>query len=239
MDTTVKGIVLKTKEYKDNDKLLTILSLEKGKILVKARGVKKASSKLKPYCQSFCFAEFELVSSKAGYILTGVNEIESFYDMTCDIDKFSHAFCVLELVDKVCYENQDYTSIFIDTLKCLKQMKANSSDIKLTLCKFIFNVLNFEGFNINLDKCVICNKTLTKNIFFNISKGEISCENCKSLDDEILDNAIFSALKIISNNTYEQLKTVKFSNTLQDKLLKFLTQNVYFRYEIKLKSLIL
>lgn len=239
MDTKVKGIVLKTKEYKDNDKLLTILSLEKGKILVKAKGVKKASSKLKAFCQSFCFAEFELASSKAGFVLTGVNEIESFYDITCDIDRFSYAFCVLELVDKVCYENQEYVSIFIDMLKCLKQIKAGGTDVKLILCKFIFNVLNFEGFKINLNNCIYCKKPLTKNLFFNISKGEISCENCKSIEDEMLDNAIFSALKILVNNSYDQLKTVKLSNALQDKLLKFLTQNIYFRYEIKLKSLIL
>ena len=68
MDTTVKGIVLKTKDYKDSDKLVTILTLEKGKILVKARGVKKTKSKLKAFCQSFCFADFELVSSSGIFI---------------------------------------------------------------------------------------------------------------------------------------------------------------------------
>lgn len=239
MDTQVKGIVLKTKDYKDNDKLLTILTLEKGKILVKARGVKKASSKLKAYCQSFCFADFELANSKGGFVLTGVNEIESFYDITTDINTFSYAFCVLELIDKVCYENQEYVSIFIDTLKCLKHMKANKLDAKLTLCKFLLNVLTFEGFNINLETCTICQKPLTKNLFFNFSKGEISCENCKTIDDLPLDNAIFSSLRILSKNTYEQLKTIKFSVALQDKLLNFLTQNIFHRFDIKLKSLIL
>ena len=120
MDLTVKGVVLKTTEYKDNDKLLTILTLEKGKILVKARGVKKSTSKLKAFCQSFCFADFELVSSGAGYVLTGVNEIENFYNLTTNIDKFSYAFCVLEIIDKVCAENQEYVSIFIDCLKTLQ-----------------------------------------------------------------------------------------------------------------------
>jgi len=44
LDTKVKGIVLKSIDFKDNDKLLTILTLEKGKITVKARGVKKNTS---------------------------------------------------------------------------------------------------------------------------------------------------------------------------------------------------
>ena len=68
--------------------MLTILTLEKGKILVNARGVKKPKSKLKAFCQSFCFADFELTKSSNGYILTGVNQIESFFDLTSNIDKF-------------------------------------------------------------------------------------------------------------------------------------------------------
>ncbi len=239
MDTSVKGIVLKTKDYKDNDKLLTILTLEKGKILVKARGVKKAKSKFKAFCQSFCFAEFELVSSNGGYILTGVNEVENFYDLTTDISRFSYAFCVLELVDKVCYENQEYLNIFIDMLKCLKQMKMNEVNVELTLCKFILNILSFEGFKINLNECSNCGDKLNNNLFFNMSRGEITCEKCRALDDIVLENAIYSSLKILYSNSYDNLKTIKFSKKILNNLLKFLTNNIYFRYEIKLKSLIL
>lgn len=239
MDTQVKGIVLKTKEYKDNDKLLTILTLEKGKILVKARGVKKATSKLKAFCQSFCFANFELASTKGTYVLTGVNEIESFYDLTTDISKFSFAFCALELVDKVCYENQEYVSIFIDLLKCLQQMKDGKINVKLLLSKFMLNLLGYEGFNFNLSSCASCGNPLKIECFCDKSKGEILCPNCRTPNHDIMEKVTFSSLKILSQNSYEKLSTIKLSNVVLDKLLKFLTENIYYHYEIKLKSLIL
>ena len=237
VDTSVKGIVLKTKDYKDSDKLITILTLEKGKILVKARGVKKPSSKLKAFCQSFCFADFELVESKAGYVLTGVNEIENFYNLTLDIDKFSYAFCVLEIVDKICAENQEYVNIFIDCLKCLQQMSYGSSDCRLILSKFILNILNYEGFNVNLNKCSNCKTPLVGDLFFDLNRGEVLCSACKTFDCLELEKSVFSALKILSNCEYDKLSTVKFSSLILDKTLKLLTKNINYKFDIKLNSI--
>ena len=239
MDITVKGVVLKTTEYKDNDKLLTILTLEKGKILVKARGVKKSTSKLKAFCQSFCFADFELTSSGAGYVLTGVNEIENFYNLTTNINKFSYAFCVLELVDKICTENQEYISIFIDMLKTLQQMTKDDVDCRLVLCKFILSLLNHEGFNINLNKCSNCKTPLVSDLYFDLNRGDVLCPACKALDSIILEKAVFSALKILSNCDFDRLSTIKLSNAIIEKTLSFLVRSINFRYEIKINSIFL
>lgn len=237
MDTTVKGIVLKTKDYKDSDKLVTILTLEKGKILVKARGVKKPKSKLKAFCQSFCFADFELVSSNGVYILTGVNEIENFYNLTLDIDKFSYAFCVLEIVDKICAENQEYVGVFIDCLKTLQQMNYSKSDSRLILSKFILNLLNYEGFNINLDKCSSCKTPLVSDLYFDLNRGEVLCPACKTFNSVELEKSVFSALKILSKCDYDKLETIKFSQQILDKTLSLLVKNINYKFDIKLNSI--
>lgn len=237
MDTSVKGIVLKTKDYKDCDKLITILTLEKGKILVKARGVKKPSSKLKAFCQSFCFANFELVESKAGFVLTGVNEIENFFNLTLNIEKFSYAFCVLEIVDKICAENQEYISIFIDCLKCLQHMSYSSSDCRLILSKFILNLLNYEGFNINLSKCSNCKTPLVGELYFDLNRGEVLCSACKNFDSVELEKSVFSALKILAGCEYDKLSTIKFSSLILDKTLKLLIKNLNYKFDIKLNSI--
>lgn len=237
MDITVKGIVLNTKDYKDNDKLLTILTLEKGKILVKARGVKKSSSKLKAFCQSFCFADFELIESKAGYVLTGVNEIENFFGLTCDIDKFSYAFAVLEIVNKLCQENQIYVDIFLDTLRCLKQMNFENTNPTLSLAKFIINILNFEGVNLNLSKCNSCKSPLVSDIYLHMSTGEVLCIACKNFNCEQIDKAVFATLKILANCEYSKLSTIKLSNQIISNTLKTLLKNLKHKFDIYVKSI--
>ncbi len=240
MDTTVKGIVLKTKDYKDNDKLLTILTLEKGKILVKARGVKKAKSKLKAFCQSFCFADFELVESNGVYILAGVNEIENFYNLTADIDKFSYAFCILELLDKICVENQEYVNLFIEALKCLQQMSYSSLRPKMCLIKFFLNLLRYEGFNFNLNKCLNCKTPLVSNIIYmDLNRGELLCPACKTYDSVEVEKPVLSTLKIVFECDYDKLLTVKIHENILDKTINVLVKNINYKYEIQLKSLFL
>lgn len=236
MDISVKGIILKTKDYKENDKLLTLLTLEKGKILVNARGVKKPKSKLKAFCQSFCFADFELTKSSNGYILTGVNQIESFFDLTCNIDKFNYAFAVLEIADKICLENQVYVDIFIDCLKCLKQMNYTEINPQLLLSKFILNTLKFEGVNLNLNKCNNCKTPFVSDVFLDMKSGEVLCTACKNLDCVKLENFVFSALKILSREEYENLSTIKFNQKITDATLKLLLQNLRYKFDIFIKS---
>ena len=55
------GIVLRETEYKDNDKLLTLLTRENGQLTAKARGVKSRTSKLRAGCQLLTLSEFTLL----------------------------------------------------------------------------------------------------------------------------------------------------------------------------------
>ena len=237
MDSIVKGLVIRTSEYKESDKLLTLLTLEKGKIVVKARGVKKHTSKLKPYCQSFCFADFELADSHGGYVLTGVNLIDSFFDLTTDFDKFSYACAVLEILDKVCVESQTYVPHFIDSLKTLKAINYSSLEPRLVLSKFMLSILQLEGFAFNIGSCAHCDSKLSGDIYIDFSTGELVCSECKSFDSFFLEKSVYSTIKILSSVAFEGLTTIKISKNILDKTINVLTKNMSIKFDIKLNYL--
>ena len=58
MEVKVNALVIKAVDYKDNDRILTLYSLEKGKITAGIKGVKKAGAKLKFASEPFCFSEY-------------------------------------------------------------------------------------------------------------------------------------------------------------------------------------
>ncbi len=236
MNKVVKGIVLNTTDYKENDKILTILTFGSGKIQVLARGVRKSNSKFKAFCQPFCFAEFELVKGNINYILTGVNCIDTFFDLTIDYDKFFYAIGVVELLDKICVENQDYDNLIIKAISCIKDICYSNSSPKLLICKFIVYLLSIEGFNFITTNCSICNKKLTNKKYLNLSNGELVCNECSNNNCIELENSIFSTLKILYENDYEKLHTVKIPSSVLNKTLDLLLKNISFRYEIYLKS---
>ena len=52
--------MIRAVDYGENDKILTLLSAERGKISAGIKGVKKAGAKLKFAAQPFCLAEYVL-----------------------------------------------------------------------------------------------------------------------------------------------------------------------------------
>ena len=64
MEIKVNALMLRAADYNENDKILTLLTAENGKITAGAKGVKKAGARLKFAAQPFCFAEYIL--SKKG-----------------------------------------------------------------------------------------------------------------------------------------------------------------------------
>ena len=59
-----EGVVLRETEYKDADKLLTVLSRDRGRLTLRARGVRSQSSKLKSGCQLLAFSEFTVFEGR-------------------------------------------------------------------------------------------------------------------------------------------------------------------------------
>ena len=60
MEYKVDALVLRTADYGESDKMLTLFSLQQGKISAAAKGVRKAGAKLRFAAQPFCFAEYVL-----------------------------------------------------------------------------------------------------------------------------------------------------------------------------------
>ena len=101
MEVRIKGLCIRNIDYKDNDSLITIASLERGKILATVRGSKKQTSRLRFSASLFCFADYILNQSNSGrYVVTGCDLIDSFLPLREDIDKFYLASIMLEILDK-------------------------------------------------------------------------------------------------------------------------------------------
>ena len=237
MDTKVKGLVLYSKDTGESDKFVTILTPDVGKIFFKARGVKKANSKLKAFVQSFSFCNFELNEKNGNYTLTGAQSIESFFGLTTDLDKYNIGCIILETLDKVCSYAQNYSKTFISALKSLKNLSYSDVDGKLILCKYLLEVLVNEGFAFDLNICAICRKSFNNNMFFSFTENTIVCESCREVNSVAIKPATISAIKILKGCDYDNLSTIKLNDFVLDGVFKFLIISFCNTFETKLKTL--
>ena len=99
-----EGIVLRETEYKDADKLLTVLTREHGKMTLRARGVKSGRSRSKAACQLLTFSEFTVSEKQGRYTVTEAVAKEMFPELREDIELLYLASYFAQVTDAVAQE---------------------------------------------------------------------------------------------------------------------------------------
>ena len=194
--------MLRAVDYKDNDKILTLLSAEYGKISAGIKGVKKAGAKLKFAAQPFCFAEYVLLKRGEKYTVTQASESESFYDLRTDINKFYAASAVCEIASALTYEGDECTEIFYLSLKALSQMC--DGDESLALIAFMLSALGKSGYTVGLENCTECGSPLTSadKMRFDMNAGSFTCWDCG--DGIGASGVTYNVLRMVAGKPYDE-----------------------------------
>lgn len=174
----VNALMLRAVDYLENDKILTLLTAERGKLTAGIKGVKKAGAKLKFAAQPFCFAEYILAERGGRYTVTQASESESFYELRTDVNKFYAACAVCEAAIALTYEGDGNADIFSDCVRTLSTMCGG--DEGLTLIGFLLSVLRKSGYGISLENCRVCGADLTGDdkMRFDMDSGSFNCWDC-------------------------------------------------------------
>ena len=140
--TKIKGIVIKETPYKDNDKIITILSDELGKISVIAKGAKKTNSPNLASSQYLVYSEFVLYKSTNYYYINSSEVLNMFYNLRVNFDKLEIAFELTKIIYNVTDENQDTSNILKLLLNTLYVLDKLNKDEKLVVAIFKVKLLD-------------------------------------------------------------------------------------------------
>ena len=176
MEKVINALVLRAVDYRENDKILTLLSATEGKISVGAKGVKKSGAKLSFAAQPFCFAEFVIASKGERNTLVQASMIDSFYELRTDIEKLYAASAVVEICDRLLFEEDESEALLIMAVRALKDMC--SGDPCLCLCTFIIGSLDLAGYMLSFDGCFVCGEKIGEKLFFDLETGGFTCSEC-------------------------------------------------------------
>lgn len=178
-----KAIVLNKVDYKDNDRILTLFSLEKGKITVSVKGVKKTTSKLRPCSEMFFFGQYILNETRGRFTVTGFDTIDTFSALREDFDKLSAGVLMLKMCEKAIEQDEQDEELFILLLKCLDYLRENDS-IGGVLAVFLLKYCTVLGYAPQFKKCVKCGQS-DKLIYLDFALGGIVCSRCGTKNEHI------------------------------------------------------
>ena len=209
----VKGIVIRETAYKDNDKIITILTDSIGKVSVIAKGAKKTNSPYLASSQFLVYSEFVLYQNTGYFYLNSAAVINTFYNLRIDLDKLQTVFELTKLINSVTDENQDCEKIlklFLNTIYALDKL---DKDKKLIVNAFKIKLFTLLGFAPRQDKCANCSKSLLESedefVYYNYVDNVFLCENCKGIGDSRsvirLTKATFNAIFFVIRSDLKKM----------------------------------
>lgn len=141
-----EGIIIRRFNTGEADRILTVFTKSEGKIRVKAKGVRRISSKRSPHIELLNYTMLTLYTGKGMPFVTEAETIEDHAVLKQDLQKIGAAFHLCELVDGLCAENQEHTFLFPLLLQTLSAI-SKGSNIKKDVHAFENALLTQLGFS--------------------------------------------------------------------------------------------
>lgn len=193
-----KGIILAQNNMSENDKMVTILTPDLGKIGCAARGSRRPKSTLMAGTQFLCFADFIIYKGVSSYNLNSAEPIEIFYNIRLDIDKLKYAVEVAKIANDITEENEGSYRILQLVLNTLYMISESNKELEFILSIYKLRLLSIIGFRPIIEKCSNCGKNEELRYFSFIDNG-FKCKNCKTQDKGAIElsDATIKAIKFI------------------------------------------
>ncbi len=176
----LNGIVLSAMPIGEYDKRLVVLTSERGKITVFARGARRPNSSYLASTNPFAFGTFELFEGKNSYTACHINIKNYFRELSEDVETAYYGFYFLELANYYAVENieaKDMCNLLYLSLVALKNPAFSN---RLVRRIYELRMLLISGEYPNFFSCVSCG---TKEHLhrFHIARGGMLCDGCSAL----------------------------------------------------------
>lgn len=180
-----QAIVLRRNDWRENDRILSLLSPELGKIDVVSRSCRKPNSPLMSVSELFCVADFELFQGKGHEIISGAMLVEGFYPLRLEYEKLACASFMTKLILDTAQVGEAAAGIYILLLRSLKRICYGDLPYDQVLCSFMLHFASLSGYKPRLRHCVRCGrKRGEETAFFSPIEGGLVCRDCALKEDE-------------------------------------------------------
>ena len=179
MRLTTQGIVLRETNYKEADKILTVLTRDWGKRTVKARGCRRKNSKLTAASQLLVYSELTLSERWEFTTLTEADPLEQFWSVRQDLETLALASYFAEVAEASAQEGETCPELLSLLLNCLYALDTLKKPRALVKTVFELRLLCLTGYEPRLDACAVCGAPEPLRARLHLSQGVLCCAACR------------------------------------------------------------
>lgn len=180
MRLTTQGIVLREVNYREADKILTVLTRDYGKRTVKAPGCRRKNSKLTAGSQLLVYSEMTLQERGEFTTLSEADPQSQFWSVRQDLEKLALASYFAEATESASQEGEECAELLSLLLNSLYALDKLDKPPELVKAAFELKLLALTGYEPLLDGCAVCGVPEPADARLNLSQGILHCARCRA-----------------------------------------------------------
>jgi DNA repair protein RecO (recombination protein O) len=224
-----KGFVFKKDERAESDQTFAVFTKDFGKLDLKAKAIRKITSKLRADIDIFYLSEVEFIQGKNSKTLIDAVKIKRFDDIILNFQKLKVAHQIADTLENF-IKGQEKDE---ETFNLIKEIFDNLSDrvliknYQLAFQYFFWNFVSLQGYHLQVQNCAVCQAKLNPyGVYFSAKDGGIVCKNCSITDkfSKKINSDIVKILRLILKKDWQTISKLKIEPASQ-KLLEDISQN--------------
>ncbi|ADY56704.1 DNA replication and repair protein RecO [Syntrophobotulus glycolicus DSM 8271] len=230
------AIVIRTREYGEADKLLTLFAREKGKLEVIAKGARKPASKQRGGTQLFTYADFLIYKGKTLDLINQVHPKESFGHIWKDFDRNIAGTAMAELLDAATIREQPEPQVFVLFLSFLFLLEG--IDPYLAQAAFSLRLMRLLGYLPDIGACLDCGESSPeKQYVLDAETGGILCLPCLGTrQGSGLGAGSLALMRQLLKTDLEKLDRLRWNSKMKEEVLQGLCFYCEGRFGRRLKA---
>ena len=232
-----KAVVIKTQDYKENDKLVWLYTEEYGKVSSIAKGAKRSKSKFLSLTLPLCYGEYIFFKGKGLANLQEGKIIKSFQGLLDNLDKLTYSTYICELIDIALVEGESNKWLFKEFITTLYLLNTDALSYELLVRSFELKLLRATGYGLNLENCTMCKNKISVTNYISLSHYGGVCEKCERIHGVYVSKGTYNALKFLAKTSADKVYKLNLSKEIKEEMEKVIMFIIANNYSKRPKSL--
>lgn len=219
-----KGIIIKSVDYGESDKIITILNEHGAKIPLMVRRAKKSKTGLQAHTQLFVYGLFIYNKWKGMGTLSSIDVINQHYDLRLDIFKSSYATLCVETIDRS-MDSDEVSPYHYQLLNFVLSKITSGDSAQLMSIIVLLKCMNRFGFTAFFNRSAISGVTdQSKLVAFSFVFDGTITESELYRDPHALkiSNKTFYLLDILQKLPIDKMNQFNINQTILDEMSELL-----------------
>jgi DNA repair protein RecO (recombination protein O) len=178
MHYTVDGLVIREVCVGENDKMLTILTPDRGRIGVMAKGSRSLKSQVLSTAQLYTYGNYEIYEKNDYKWLRSGSVIEGFFGLRNDIELISLAAYLSDIAWELSGEDVPSVEMLRMTLNAFYALSNGIKSQEIVKGVYELRAAGFSGFMPDLSGCRYCKKDSSERFYLDVMNGALVCSDC-------------------------------------------------------------